>query len=88
MIKLNFFFHKFSIITCEPHHKMKTRSQIQEFVFDFDEASAAWKENKIAKGNGTYTYKCCGVLRNGEACSQRALDYTDFCKRHSVRTSK
>jgi hypothetical protein len=62
---------------------MRTRSQILDVIIDFDEASAAWKENKIAKGNGTYTYRCCAALRNGAPCSQRAMDRADFCKRHS-----
>jgi len=42
---------------------MKTRSQTRnevkknEFIFDFDNSSKAWLQNKIRLGNGTYKYK-------------------------------
>jgi hypothetical protein len=57
---------------------------------DFEEASRAWKTNKVAKGNGTYGYKCEKLLRNGTPCSHIALPSlmgsllggSDFCKRH------
>jgi hypothetical protein len=60
---------------------MKTRSQVVEI--DFDAASAAWKANKVPKGNGTYAYKCNGILRSGDTCSQKAVANCDFCKRHN-----
>ena len=65
---------------------MKTRSQVLHVEFDFDAASAAWKANKVPQGNGTYTYKCCATLRNGENCSHKALHNCDFCKRHNKVT--
>jgi hypothetical protein len=45
---------------------MQTRSQTHHVTFldehfpidiDFDAASAAWKQNKISIGNGSYIYK-------------------------------
>ena len=42
---------------------MQTRSQTQkqrkanEFVFDFDKSSRAWRANKIKCSNGCYEYK-------------------------------
>ena len=51
-------------------------------VHDFDDASSSWKLNKISSGNGTYTYKCAGFTKCGEACSQKIFGATDFCKRH------
>lgn len=55
-------------------------------IIDFDAASAAWKANKIPKGNGTYTYKCCTILRNGSQCSLAAISKKDTCKRHLPKT--
>ena len=41
---------------------MQTRSQSKkqnlEFSIDFDEASKAWKQNKVSVGNGCYKYLC------------------------------
>jgi hypothetical protein len=65
---------------------MKTRSQTRQQSYiveiDFDGASEAWKANKVSTGNGTYTYRCSAVLRNGEKCSQKSCGNNDYCKRH------
>ena len=65
---------------------MKTRSQTQTPLYtvniDFDEASVAWKLNKKSQGNGTYTYKCMGLTKQGNACNRKPLNECDFCKVH------
>ena len=69
---------------------MKTRAMIKRaelpVEIDFDEASSAWKANKVSKGNGTYGYKCEKLLRNGKPCAHIAVPSlmggADFCKRH------
>ena len=37
---------------------------------DFDEASAAWRENKVYKGKGVFAYKCIYIHSNGKHCSR------------------
>lgn len=65
---------------------MRTRSQrhLQEYLddIDFDDASTAWKANKVSKGNGTYGYCCKAIKRDGNQCSHEILGRTDYCKRH------
>ena len=67
---------------------MNTRSQTREklkryeFVFDFDDSSRAWKENKKNAGNGTYTYVCQKKNTNGNSCSRKCLSNEDYCKTH------
>jgi len=64
---------------------MQTRSQIlsKHVTFDFDEASLAWKSNKIYQGNGTYVYRCEQIMKNGKPCKKNACLYSDFCKTHN-----
>ena len=40
-----------------------------EFVFDFDEASQAWKANKISIGNGSYRYMCANKSEKNRHCA-------------------
>ena len=65
---------------------MKTRSQTRQessVNIDFDEASAAWKENKKSVGNGCYKYKCSsGLCKN--VCSS---PFTNVCKRHNKQNA-
>ena len=67
---------------------MKTRNQTREnlkkydFVFDFDESSRAWKENKKSAGNATYTYVCQNKTIQGIPCSRKCLSNEDYCKTH------
>ena len=67
---------------------MQTRSQTTTVQIDFDEASAAWKANKIPKGNGTYTYRCSAILRSGGPCTQPAQCHKETCKRHNTSVAK
>ena len=41
----------------------------------FDDASTAWKANKIRSGNGTYSYKC----RKGSCQRKGCVRYNDMC---------
>ena len=66
---------------------MITRSQSKQpplysVEIDFDEASAAWKSNKISQGNGTYTYCCIAISKTGKKCCQKIYKTTDYCARH------
>ena len=49
----------------------------------FDEASTAWRANKIMKANATYSYRCRSVLKSGKACPLAAMPLELTCKRHS-----
>jgi hypothetical protein len=67
---------------------MQTRSQtrsrppVYAVEIDFDEASAAWKANKVAQGNGMYSYKCMGRTKLDSPCKRKPLSGCDFCKLH------
>ena len=41
---------------------------------DFDEASAAWRENKKHLGNGWFAYKCVYIHSNGKQCNKAVED--------------
>lgn len=44
---------------------------MEEFTPEyFDASSAAWRENKIPIGNGSFAYKCNYVHTNGKRCSK------------------
>ena len=68
---------------------METRSQRQkilnsyEFVYDFDEASEAWKSNKKSMGNGTYLYICQKLTKTGKQCNKKCLSGKEYCKTHN-----
>jgi hypothetical protein len=72
---------------------VKTRSQtkldeekedkgIYKVNIDFDEASEAWKQNKLSQGNGTYRYRCLKPGKNGAKCIKKCLPNEDFCLVH------
>jgi hypothetical protein len=63
---------------------MQTRSKnhLFEVNIDFDEASAAWKENKMSKGDGTYRYICRGLTKTGKKCARIPVAGSDYCKCH------
>lgn len=63
--------------------RSRSRSQtIFTFDIDFDDASNAWKANKVPKGNGTYTYACEAIKLDGCKCSQPVHENTNYCRRH------
>ena len=53
-----------------------------EFVFDFDDASEKWNENKRKTKNAHYQYICEYTLKTGNRCSKVACYETlmDFTK--------
>ena len=49
---------------------------------DFDEASAAWMENKVRKGYMIY-YRCATIQKNGKQCAKAVTEQTfTQCKQH------
>ena len=49
---------------------------------DFDESSAAWKQNKKKQANGMYSYICVGLNKQGNPCKRKPLDNCEFCRLH------
>lgn len=39
-------------------------------VLDFDEASKAWRKNKVHLKGGAFSYKCMHVRSNGKVCNK------------------
>jgi hypothetical protein len=62
-------------------------TQVETFPYkveiDFDEASEAWKANKISIGNGSYRYLCAqrGKSTNN-LCIKKCLPGEDYCAVH------
>lgn len=64
-------------------------------TINFDEASKAWRSNKIFNKNGLITYKCTYVYNDGKRCSKPILNNkidldcikksNYFCKQHNSR---
>ena len=55
---------------------------------DFDEASAAWRENKIQTKKGIYVYRCENIFPNGKRCRKPVHKYSDYCKMHIGNNKK
>lgn len=53
-----------------------------EVNIDFDDASRAWKENKVYIGNGSYKYVCCQRTITNKVCSRKCLPGEDYCRNH------
>jgi hypothetical protein len=57
---------------------MSRMRPLYEVNIDFDEASTAWKANKISTGNGCYKYidNVCGVvMKNGNTCMREKCHF-------------
>jgi hypothetical protein len=68
---------------------MQTRSQtkydnntLYKVEIDFDEASAAWKSNKMSIGNGSYKYVCAKRGIRGNLCIKKCLQGEEYCCVH------
>jgi hypothetical protein len=66
--------------------------QVQRILlFDWDDASAAWNENKIRRGE-MYYYRCTAIQRNGQQCSKPDLQpiatAEHVCKMHRRATTQ
>lgn len=48
---------------------------------DFDEASKAWRRNKIALDYGEFRYCCCQFTKKGEKCKNKIVQ-DDLCHLH------
>ena len=55
------------------------RNATYEVNIDFDEASIAWRANKLLVGEGHYAYKC-------DSCNRRKAPGSDLCRVHRTRT--
>lgn len=53
-----------------------------EVNINFDEASAAWRENKKSIGNGSYKYICAKRGIKNNRCVQKCLPEEEYCKTH------
>ena len=63
----------------------KERVEVQplyEVDIDFDEASDAWKANKISIGNGSYRYMCANKSEKNRKCLKKCLHGEIYCKTH------
>lgn len=61
----------------------KTPYSIAEFTQDFfNDASQAWRANKIQKSNATYQYRCSERLKNEKRCS-KTLHSQLYCQKHT-----
>ena len=68
---------------------MNTRSQtkyeassLYEVNIDFDEASEAWKQNKLSIGNGSYRYLCKKRGIKNNMCIKKCLQGEEYCCVH------
>ena len=68
---------------------MQTRSQTNRLNgllytvdIDFDEASKAWKLNKISIGNGSYKYICKHLSKTNKICARKCLQNEEYCSVH------
>jgi len=69
--------------------QMNTRSQtkydassLYEVNIDFDEASEAWKQNKLSIGNGSYRYLCKKRGNRNNICIKKCLQGEEYCCVH------
>jgi len=69
--------------------QMNTRSQtkydvssLYEVNIDFDEASKAWKQNKLSIGNGSYRYLCKKRGIRNNICKKKCLQGEEYCFAH------
>lgn len=53
-----------------------------EVNINFEEASRAWKENKVSTGNGTYKYICGATRKDGGKCQNRRQNGKMYCHIH------
>ena len=70
---------------------MNTRSKtnqekppIYSVEIDFDEASRAWRANKVKLDNGCYKYVCGKLLKNNSSyCLRKPCNGGEHCFQHS-----
>ena len=53
---------------------------------DFEQASQAWRQNKIHKGNGYFVYRCSYIHSDGKSCKRPSIHSSlHACKKHQHR---
>lgn len=58
-------------------------------IIDFDEASKAWRSNKINKGGGHFVYRCSFLYKTGKMCPKKVLNpHVYACRVHIHRIKK
>ena len=71
---------------------MFTRSQqnIEKYAvdIDFDEASAAWRENKKSMPNGMFKYICGCSTKSGSKCMRPPKTGHKFCATHFTQEKR
>ena len=65
------------------YNKPEYIKPLYEVNIDFDEASRAWKENKVYIGNGSYKYVCQKMRINNSKCGKKCLAGSDYCYIHN-----
>jgi len=65
------------------NNNTKTPYSIAEFSQDFfNDASIAWRENKIQTANATFKYRCSERLKNGKRCAKSPQNQF-YCQTHT-----
>ena len=67
---------------------MEKSIQLYDNKIDFDEASEAWKSNKISIGNGIYRYVCQRRGQYNNSCTKKCLQGEDYCETHLKMINK
>ena len=49
---------------------------------DFDDASKAWRKNKVSIGNGNFKYLCIKRGKNNNKCIKKCLPGEEYCCTH------
>jgi len=52
---------------------------------NFEEASEAWRNNKIYLGDGQFKYKCLTLTKKGEVCKNKPIKNSNYCIVHSKK---
>ena len=50
---------------------------------DFDEASKAWRKNKLYIGYGSFRYRCLSKTKKGDMCKNKPIKDKQYCHVHS-----
>lgn len=58
----------------------KSQKPVYDVDIDFDEASQEWRRNKKCLSNGTFSYVCGMITKNGKPC-QRCESHRHFHKK-------
>jgi hypothetical protein len=58
--------------------------QLYNNIIDFEEASIAWRKNKISIGNGSFKYRCVAKTKTGDLCKKTPQKHKKYCHIHSA----